>query len=88
MAKPITAFTLILNENLTWTVQPISPDNMEIEREAVRADVKNGCREMVATMERVDTLEGIISILSGNLGANTETNEPATSDDSSKESAE
>jgi len=87
MAKPITAFTLILNENQTWTVQPISPDNMEIEREAVRADVKNGCREMASTMERIDTLEGIISILSGNLGANTETNEPVTSDDSNKESS-
>lgn len=87
MSKPITAFTLVLNENQTWTVQAISPDEQDIEREAVRADVKNGCREMVSTMERIDTLEGIIGILSGNLGANTEINEPVTSDDSNKESS-
>ena len=88
MSKSITAFTLILNENGTWTVQPISPEEAGLEREANRGDVKAGCREMVSTMERIDTLEGLLGILSGNLGANTETNEPVTSDDSSKESAE
>lgn len=88
MSNPITAFTLILTENHTWTVLPIDPAEQGLEREANRGDVKNGCREMVSTMERIDTLEGLIGILSANSQQNSETNTPATVDDSSKETTE